>query len=294
MSASALRRALGEPLAVLFVFIGWTEKYDGTQLVVGSHEWLQGHPDDNWEMNAFKPGRDGTFRCGVGRGAGLPARAHIVFVARDPGDGLRKVVGVYAAARFDQDGGYPRASTRLAQLVPARERTELTGWPGAQGVRRWAFRGGSEGVEHPELLRWFEQFKDTHAAPPPRARPHEDQVYSDLTALEGALRLRMERHRTREAKMRDAKIAEALARDGASGLSCEVPGCGFNFAEAYGVLGNGYAQVHHVNPLARAGIGGQSTSLQQLRIVCANCHAMIHRGGESRELAEVSPKRAKG
>ena len=106
----------------------------------------------------------------------------------------------------------------------------------------------------------------------------------ELMGLEGELFRRVVFHRKRERYLRDSKIADVLDRTGA--LVCEVPGCDFDFARAYGKLGAGYAQVHHLFPLAQRD-SAQTTLLSDLAIVCANCHAMIHRGGESRELLSL-------
>jgi 5-methylcytosine-specific restriction protein A len=82
--------------------------------------------------------------------------------------------------------------------------------------------------------------------------------------------------------MRREKIAESVAKHGR--LFCEVPKCGFDFEKRYGALGRGYAQVHHLTPLNKAPKGGRKVLLSDLAIVCANCHAMIHAGGECRPL----------
>ena len=101
-------------------------------------------------------------------------------------------------------------------------------------------------------------------------------------ALEGALRLAFTRHRTREGWLRDAKIREAKSFAGGK-ISCEVPGCGFDFLETYGELGRDFAHVHHRKPLSDR-TRPTKTKLSDLAIVCPNCHAMIHRGGECRPI----------
>ncbi|MDP2367701.1 HNH endonuclease [Rhodoferax sp.] len=106
----------------------------------------------------------------------------------------------------------------------------------------------------------------------------------ELVGLEGEVLHRMIRHHKRERYLRDRKIADVLGSRGS--LACQVPGCGFDFARAYGTLGEGYAHVHHLLPLAQRD-SAQPTSLSDLAVVCANCHAMIHRGGESRELGSL-------
>lgn len=105
----------------------------------------------------------------------------------------------------------------------------------------------------------------------------------ELSALEGAVRLRLIRHRSRERALRRAKLDEA---SGAGGLRCQVPGCGFDFEATYGVLGRGYAHVHHLVPLASLD-EPTAVRLSDLAVVCANCHAMIHVGGENRPLERL-------
>lgn len=78
------------------------------------------------------------------------------------------------------------------------------------------------------------------------------------------------RERNREAVV--AKIAQAWRRDGR--IACEV--CGFDFLRFYGELGRGFAECHHVIPLA-ATLIDRRTRLSDLAIVCANCHRMLHR-----------------
>jgi 5-methylcytosine-specific restriction protein A len=64
--------------------------------------------------------------------------------------------------------------------------------------------------------------------------------------------------------------------DAEGALRCE--GCGFDFAATYGELGHGFAECHHVVPLADLRAGSR-TRLSDLVILCANCHRMIHRQG---------------
>jgi predicted HNH restriction endonuclease len=105
----------------------------------------------------------------------------------------------------------------------------------------------------------------------------------ELRAVEGEQRIAVVRHRRRERKLRTAKLKQAL-RAGNGKLRCEVPTCGFDFHEVYGELGLEYAQVHHLSPFADRAAPSE-TKLSDLAVVCANCHAMIHRGGKCRPLA---------
>lgn len=106
----------------------------------------------------------------------------------------------------------------------------------------------------------------------------------ELSYFEGRQRRAFINHRHREGRARREKIDDAIRTSGGR-LICEVPGCGFDFFRCYGDLGKGYAHVHHLRPLHKSPKEGRAVKLSDLAIVCANCHAMIHRGGECRELA---------
>jgi predicted HNH restriction endonuclease len=114
-----------------------------------------------------------------------------------------------------------------------------------------------------------------------------EKIDKELAAMEGAERIALVRHRRREQSLRDAKIA-ATKKLGNGRLKCEVPRCGFDFEVVYGELGRDYAQVHHLKPLGDRTKPSQ-TKLDDLAIVCANCHAMIHRGGKCRSLDKLIP-----
>ena len=125
----------------------------------------------------------------------------------------------------------------------------------------------------------------------PSSRPTEATVRDEvLEGFEGAAKRRFVLHRRREAGLRRKKLQEALRRNDGR-LVCEVPNCEFDFAERYGVLGVGYAQIHHKELLSEAPKEGRKVTLDDLAVVCANCHVMIHIGGECRPLEGlISPK----
>lgn len=118
--------------------------------------------------------------------------------------------------------------------------------------------------------------------------PSGDTDDAELDAFEGVKKKRFVEHRKRERKLRDKKIAIALAANGGR-LICEVPNCNFDFEKVYGAIGAGYAQVHHKVPLSEAPSEGIKTKLTDLAVVCANCHSMIHVGGECRSMAGLIP-----
>jgi len=87
-------------------------------------------------------------------------------------------------------------------------------------------------------------------------------------------------HKTVE---RSAKVrAQALRFHG---TTCQV--CEFSFADGYGELGVGFAEVHHLRPLAAAGGSIMVDPAKDVAVVCANCHRMLHRRTQPLSLAAV-------
>lgn len=90
-------------------------------------------------------------------------------------------------------------------------------------------------------------------------------------AQEGRILTRIHRSRERNQKLVAKRKAQRREEcDGA--LKCEA--CDFDFVVKYGDRGDGFAECHHKIPLAES--GATKTRLDDLAILCANCHRMIH------------------
>lgn len=63
------------------------------------------------------------------------------------------------------------------------------------------------------------------------------------------------------------------------GYSCQV--CDFDFEVHYGELGKHYIECHHKDPLSERPeeehFEGTATGLDDVAVVCSNCHRMLHR-----------------
>lgn len=59
------------------------------------------------------------------------------------------------------------------------------------------------------------------------------------------------------------------------GLKCCV--CNFDFEQTYGDIGKSYIHVHHIFLISKTEKVYEVDPIKDLRPVCANCHAMIHR-----------------
>ncbi len=57
-------------------------------------------------------------------------------------------------------------------------------------------------------------------------------------------------------------------------LNCII--CGFDFHKVYGDIGKGYIECHHTIPVSEYKLK-KITRIEDLVLVCSNCHRMLHR-----------------
>lgn len=69
------------------------------------------------------------------------------------------------------------------------------------------------------------------------------------------------------------------------GTKCAV--CGFDFSDKYGAVGAGFIHVHHILPLSSLESGYSVNPIEDLRPVCPNCHAIIHKQKPPYQIDEV-------
>ncbi len=69
------------------------------------------------------------------------------------------------------------------------------------------------------------------------------------------------------------------------GCQCSV--CNMDFKDVYGEIGKDYIHVHHITPLSEIGERYKLDPIKDLRPVCPNCHAMIHRQKQSLTIEEL-------
>ncbi len=72
------------------------------------------------------------------------------------------------------------------------------------------------------------------------------------------------------------------------GINCYV--CGFDFEQKYGKIGKHFIHVHHLKQLADIREGYQINPIEDLRPVCPNCHAMLHRKNPPYSIDELKEK----
>ena len=95
-------------------------------------------------------------------------------------------------------------------------------------------------------------------------------------AHEGRQSMRKHFARERSRKLVESKRSQALEKHGR--LSCEV--CDRDFVVLYGSLSSGVIECHHTKPVATLKRSGK-THIDDLALVCANCHRVLHKGGHT-------------
>lgn len=97
---------------------------------------------------------------------------------------------------------------------------------------------------------------------------------NDYAFPEGKVMLEIHLHRERNARLvKEAKRIFQKEHDGQ--LFCEA--CGFNFFEVYGDIGKEYIEAHHLMKPVSSMKDGDVTKIEDLAMLCANCHRMVHR-----------------
>jgi len=90
-----------------------------------------------------------------------------------------------------------------------------------------------------------------------------------ISAIEGRKKFVTHLQRERKPWLVEAKKTKVLNETGR--LACEA--CGFDFRKVYG---EDFAEAHHRAPLSAVETDTETT-LDDLAVLCANCHRMIHR-----------------
>ncbi|MBB5066158.1 HNH endonuclease [Granulicella mallensis] len=105
----------------------------------------------------------------------------------------------------------------------------------------------------------------------------------DITeAPEGRVLTRLHRVRERNAKLAKRKKDHVFKKTGA--LRCEA--CQFDFVARYGQDARNCIECHHIMPLSQLP-EHTKTTLDDLALVCANCHRVIHKRKQWLTIAEL-------
>lgn len=82
------------------------------------------------------------------------------------------------------------------------------------------------------------------------------------------------KHKMRERNAAVAKAAKDLFKKKEGRLYCQA--CGFDFFNIYGEIGSDFIEAHHTVPISELE-GETKTRVEDIALVCSNCHRMLHR-----------------
>ncbi|OGG93626.1 MAG: HNH endonuclease [Candidatus Lambdaproteobacteria bacterium RIFOXYD2_FULL_50_16] len=282
-------------MKILFCNIGWMRDYDGNvgdSIARGGSYILNGevgHEVCNFSNNKgmvygyVQPSgaKLSIEKLGAGKKDSSISGVTVVWTAGPDGGGTA-VVGWYKEATvFREAQAIPKPSKKQienelevfwisakyenATLLPIEERTLLIPRAVKGGIGQsnvWYADSTEAQVHVKRVLKLIETGEDEKLL----------DVDGDLSGKEGNPRFVAHLRRERNSKIVKQKKAAILRETGA--LRCEV--CKFDFKSFYGKLGSDFCEVHHLLQLSKAD-GLVKTKLDDLAVVCSNCHRIIHK-----------------
>jgi len=118
----------------------------------------------------------------------------------------------------------------------------------------------------------------------PQGRPEQQQVLRFINAYSSPIYPdELDESRTYNEGAKRRVTVNAYERDERTRAACikfygtQCAVCDFDFGEFYGKLGEGFVHGHHLRDLATVGDNYEVDPIKDLRPVCPNCHAMLHR-----------------
>ena len=216
-----------------------------------------------------------------------------IYFAPVGGDGTVEYEGTLKALVLNPKRGEPDTDAALGWDLPETKDEGL--WENENGVVRTLYLV-SNCRKLPQPFPMTELVKTSNGAPisanygysyvPVAERvivqvdleTHPEEIAAPEKYFEGAMRTVTVNAFERSAAARAKCIA-------AFGYLCAV--CGFDFEKVYGEIGTKFIHVHHLTPIAEVSAAYRVDPTKDLRPVCPNCHAMLHRGTRPYTLEEL-------
>ena len=199
----------------------------------------------------------------IGTHAGGPKRSDRMFVVATSKNELYLLRGNSGAA-----GGAKIAAAKGKNLSGAFRRIPLKGL-------KWQLR--FEGTTSSKLAKTSPlamQVLARRRLSPPTANMLLKLLATDIKKAESDFRVSEGRLKQMTLSSRERNRKVRIQTLALKGTLCEI--CAFDFAEIYGDFAKNCVEVHHVKGLANSGRRGVRTSLDDVLVLCPNCHRALH------------------
>ena len=103
-----------------------------------------------------------------------------------------------------------------------------------------------------------------------------DETQDDISYPEGKEKFKL--HIQKERNTRLIRDAKKRFKEKNGRLFCEI--CGIDFYETYGEIGKDFIEAHHNKQKISDMDGECVTKIEDLLMLCPNCHSMVHRLGK--------------
>lgn len=134
----------------------------------------------------------------------------------------------------------------------------------------WETYSNDHALLHHDASRLIEHIK-VHSSYTSSSQLPDIEADDELES-EGDPRTYAHRSYERKSGNRKKKIGSIKKR----GLPIVCECCGFDFEKTYGERGRDFIEVHHAVPVSELA-AGQTLRISDLRLLCSNCHRMVHR-----------------
>jgi len=236
---------------------------------LSSNNFILHFPNKHSTKNIFKPDVDDIILIRQ-KINGIPAFTHLVTpIDNERVDDNRTLFRfgrrVKVIAKTDLTNFIPVSSTLW-------KRVKFSGisWGDACEIENISSIGNSDELKLDIWLRFSKHFDPSEEESVNITTTLINEIYDtnpELTVVEGKLKLVLHYAKERNNKIVILKKQQAIKN---KSLYCEV--CGFSFQKTYDAI---FIECHHLTPI---GISGErETKLNDLALVCSNCHRMLHK-----------------
>lgn len=121
-----------------------------------------------------------------------------------------------------------------------------------------------------------------------KTKNRKSRILTEVLEIEESFKegkIKLETHEKRERNPKLINVAKKQFKKTNGKLYCEI--CNFDFEEVYGELGIDFIEGHHTKPVSQMEEETDS-KIEDIQMLCANCHRMVHRAIErGKDIEEI-------